>query len=107
MRKRHGRKRLSEKANLLLQMLLDEQHEEAAGLYERLSRSEGDFDLAGYLNEKDYRDCLFLLGEAYEKKGERERALQFYETVYELERKRQLRYFLDELCNRIQAIRGG
>ena len=100
-------RRTSRNVNLIFDKLLHEQYDEATALFEGLGRFGRDFELAGHLDEKDYRDCLFLLGEAYEKKGQPERALQFYETVYELERKGPLRYFLDELRERIRAIRGG
>ena len=102
-----GAERLSRNVSLVFDKLLHERYEEATVLFEELGRSERDLDLSRHLSEKDYRDCLFLLGEAYEKKGRPERALQFYETAYELELKRPLRYFLEELRARIRAIRGG
>ncbi len=102
-----GAECLSRRVKLIFDKLLHEQYEEATALFEGLGRFGRDLELNHHLNEKDHRDCLFLLGEAYEKRGQPERALQFYETVYELERKRPLRYFLDDLRERIRAIRGG
>ncbi|MHC4503538.1 MAG: hypothetical protein ACYTFI_09555, partial [Planctomycetota bacterium] len=93
-------------ARLVFQHLLHEKYAEATTLYERLRESQRGFALADHLEQRDYLDCLFLLGEAYEKQSRTGQALRFYEEVYELESKHPTRPFLDVLRARIRALRG-
>ncbi|HHN46725.1 MAG TPA: tetratricopeptide repeat protein [Planctomycetes bacterium] len=89
----------------LLQLLLDEKFEDAMKLYEEMLESHGpQLSLRAYLSERDYLDCLFLLGEAFESQSNWTRALEFYERVYNLERERPVRYFLEEVKERIRDI---
>jgi curved DNA-binding protein CbpA len=77
----------------------------AVASYERLCRDHAGFSLLSYLSERDYLDCHFLLGEEYERRGRFERSLEFYEEVYNEERSEpRLRYFFDEVRDRIRNI---
>jgi tetratricopeptide (TPR) repeat protein len=54
---------------------------------------------------RDYLDCSFLLGEEYERQGHFERALKFYEEVFNEEREEpRRRYFFDEVRDRMRNI---
>ncbi len=77
----------------------------ALDLYENLRGKRETFDLYPYLTLKDHLDCKFLLGEAYEQRGQLDEALALYEEVFqeELEGPR-LRYFFDEVQERIVTI---
>jgi curved DNA-binding protein CbpA len=92
-------------ARALLQMLLDEKYEEAIAFYQEMLEKHGpQLSVRAYLAERDFLDCLFLLGEAYEMQSNWTRALEFYEKVYNLERERPARYFLEEVKERIRDI---
>ena len=51
--------------------------------YERLSKDYVDVEFLLHLKHRDYIDCKFLLAEAYEKFGQHEVAIEFYEFIYE------------------------
>ncbi|HOX05210.1 MAG TPA: DnaJ domain-containing protein [Planctomycetota bacterium] len=91
-------------ARLILYSLLNEAGDEAIKIYERMKSKYEGFDLANYLEEKDYLDCEFLLGEAYESAGKWEKALDLYERVYAEEREMPVRFFLEEVKDRIRDI---
>lgn len=91
-------------ARLILYNLLNEAGDEAIRIYERMKSKYEGFDVANYIEEKDYLDCEFLLGEAYERAGKWEKALAFYERVYTQEREMPVRFFLEEVKDRIRDI---
>lgn len=91
-------------ARLILYNLLNEAGDEAVKIHERMRSKYENFDVANYLEEKDYLDCEFLLGEAYENAGKWHKALEFYEQVYSQERDMPLRFFLEEVKDRIRDI---
>jgi curved DNA-binding protein CbpA len=91
-------------ARLILYSLLNEAGDEAIKIYERMKAKYEGFDLANYLEEKDYLDCEFLLGEAYESAGKWDKALDLYERVYAEEREMPVRFFLEEVKDRIRDI---
>lgn len=91
-------------ARLILEDLLQERGEEAIQIYEEARERADDFDLSAHLEPRDYLDCLFLLGEEYEREGNWEKALKLYHQVYDLEREQPLRYFLETLKERIRDI---
>ena len=85
--------------------LLDGNGTRATETYEALRGSRGTFDFYPYLSLKDHLDCKFLLGEEYERQGGLREALALYEEVYEEELEGpRLRYFLDEVYDRIVSI---
>ena len=91
-------------AKLILHSLLNEEQAEAVAIYERMLETQADFDLGHYLDVKDYLDCEFLLGEAYERLGKWREALRFYERVYDEERDGPMRYFLPEVKDRLREL---
>ncbi|MHC5058282.1 MAG: J domain-containing protein [Planctomycetota bacterium] len=91
-------------ARLVLEDLLNERGDEAVEVYERATERLGEFDLSKYLDSRDYLDCLFLLGEEFERAGDWKQALAFYHKVYDLERDSPSRFFLETLKERIRDI---
>jgi tetratricopeptide (TPR) repeat protein len=91
-------------ARLVLEDLLNERGDEAVEVFERARDRAGDFDLSKYLDSRDYLDCLFLLGEEYERAGDWKQALELYHKVYDLERDSPSRFFLETLKERIRDI---
>ena len=91
-------------ARLVLEDLLNERGDEAVEVFERAKERLGDFDLSKYLDSRDYLDCLFLLGEEYERAGDWKQALDFYHKVYDLERDSPSRFILETLKERIRDI---
>ncbi len=77
----------------------------AVAAYEALCRDREDFSLLTYLSVRDYLDCLFLLGEEYERQGQFEKALELYAELYREEHAEpRRRYFFDEVRDRIRNI---
>lgn len=91
-------------SRLILEDLLHERGDEAIEVYERANAREDGFDIGKYLDPRDYLDCLFLLGEEYERSGNWKRALELYHKVYDLEREQPVRYFFETLKERIRDI---
>jgi curved DNA-binding protein CbpA len=91
-------------ARLILEDLLHERGDEAVQVYEKVCEREDGFDVGKYLDLRDYLDCLFLLGEEYERSGNWKKALDLYHRVYDLERDQPTRYFLETLKERIRDI---
>jgi len=89
----------------ILEDLLDGNGTRATETYERLRGNRRSFDLYPYLLVKDHLDCKFLLGEEYERQERLDEALVLYEEVFheEFEGPR-LRYFFDEVQDRIVTI---
>lgn len=98
------RARLNE-AEQILHDLLNGNAREAVDAYEAVIEQRGEFDLLQYFSLKDYLDCKFLLGEEYERQKRYREALEFYEEVYHEERQGpRLRYFFEEVRDRIRDI---
>lgn len=92
-------------SKLVLHYLLAGDFEAAIGLHERLSQHRSTFSLGHHLDECDYLDSLFLLGEAYEQRRMWRTAVRFYWEAYECERTEpRKRYFFDELKDRLRVI---
>ncbi len=91
-------------ARLILYNLLNEQPNSAVETYERMRSKDKDFEVWHHLDQKDYLDCEFLLGEEYERQGNWKAALRFYENVYNEERNSPMRYFFEEVKDRIRDI---
>jgi curved DNA-binding protein CbpA len=91
-------------ARLILYNLLNDQPHEAVDIYERMRDKDKAFEVWQHLDHKDYLDCEFLLGEEYERQGNWKNALRFYENVYHEERNSPLRFFLEEVKDRIRDI---
>src|SRR3990172_10965344 len=63
--------------------LLNGHAQNAVENYERLLKDHADVEFLLHLKHRDYIDCKFLLAEAYEKLGQHEVAIEFYEFIYE------------------------
>ena len=68
---------------LFLTIFLNGHARNAIENYERLSKDHADVEFLLHLKHRDYIDCKFLLAEAYEKLGQHEVAIEFYEFIYE------------------------
>ena len=91
-------------ARLTLYELLNENDKKAIEIYELQLQRDSKFDLADHLDSKDWLDCEFLLGEAYERAGRWRKALRFYEHVFNEEKDDPQRYFLDLVKEKIRDI---
>jgi curved DNA-binding protein CbpA len=96
---------LSAQSRLMLHYLLDGDYDRAIELLEALTMRRPSLNLAHYLDDRDYLDALFLLGEAYEERRQWRTALRYYWEVYELERNGpKRRFFFDELKDRLRVL---
>lgn len=92
-------------SRLVLHYLLQGRFEEALDLHERLRSRRPTFNLASHLDERDYRDTLFLLGEAYESRRQWRTAVRFYQEAYEREKSGpRMRYYFDEVRDRLRIL---
>lgn len=96
---------VSERTEMILLDLIAGNGAAAVAAYEQLCREYADYSLLSYLSMRDYLDCAFLLGEEYERQGQSERALHFYEEVYNEEKAEpRRRYFLQEVRERLRNL---
>ena len=96
---------LRAQSKLVLHHLLEGEFDRAIELHERLVLRRPAFSLAQHLDERDYLDSLFLLGEAYEARQQWRTALRFYWQAYEREQAGpRKRYFFDELKDRLRVL---
>ncbi|MCX7804077.1 MAG: DnaJ domain-containing protein [Planctomycetota bacterium] len=91
-------------SRLILYNLLNDAPAQAVEIYERMKAKDESFEVSKYLDPKDYLDCEFLLGEEYERQGNWKQALRFYENVYNQECDSPMRFFLEEVKDRIRDI---
>jgi len=92
-------------SQLLLYHLLQGHFDEAIALHETLKGRRIAFSLADHLDDCDYLDSLFLLGEAYEARKQWRTATRFYWEAYEQEAGGpKKRYFFDELRDRLRVL---
>ncbi len=92
-------------SKLVLHHLLQGDFDAAIALHERLSQRRTTFNLGHHLEEHDYLDSLFLLGEAYEQRRMWRTAVRFYWEAYEREQvEPRKRYFFDELRDRLRVL---
>jgi curved DNA-binding protein CbpA len=91
-------------SRLILSNLLNDAPNQAIEIYERMRARDENFEVWQYLDQKDYLDCQFLMGEEYERQGNWKAALRFYENVYSAEKNSPMRFFLEEVKDRIRDI---
>jgi tetratricopeptide (TPR) repeat protein len=92
-------------SKLIFYDLLNSEAEAALELHEELSSRYEDFSLEHYLGHEDYMDCLFLMAEALEKKGEFIRACELYKSLCMLEYKKPyFHHFMEEVIDRLRSI---
>ncbi len=96
---------LRAQSKLVLHYLLEGEFDQAMELHERLILRQVTFSLGHHLDERDYLDALFLLGEAYETRRQWHTAVSFYWEAYQRERAGpRKRYFFDELKDRLRVL---
>lgn len=77
-------------------------------LWKKTRERFGDIDISRHLSGRDLLDCLFLLAEEHERRGDLEPAFGFYERVYWLQhRKPVMQYFHDETRVRLVSLGEG
>lgn len=91
-------------SRLIFYDLLRERQEDAAQLFETLSRREG-FHLDDHLPREDFLDCLFLLAETYEIRGDLRKSFTMYKKIYHMESEiPYFRHFIEEIIDRIKNL---
>jgi len=96
---------LRAQSKLILHYLLDGEFDQAIELHEKLVLRHAAFSLDQHLEERDYLDSLFLLGEAYETRRQWHTAVRFYWEAYQRERVGpRKRYFFAELKDRLRIL---
>jgi curved DNA-binding protein CbpA len=94
-------------ARSVLNELLQQHGAVAIRLYEGLKSRSGLADPLARLETRDYLDCKFLLGEAYESAGDPNTALDLFEEVYEEEREEpRLRCYFEAVLDRLRQAYG-
>ena len=92
-------------SRLIFYDLLNSEYDEALKLYDDLSTQREEYSLEYYLGHEDYMDCLFLMAEALEKKGEFIRACELYKRICLLEMKQPyFHHFMEEVVERLRSI---
>jgi tetratricopeptide (TPR) repeat protein len=96
---------LAAQSKLILHYLLKGDFDRGIELHEGHVLRRPTFSMVHHLEERDYLDALFLLGEAYEDRRQWRTALRYYWEVYELERSGpKRRFFFDELKDRLRVL---
>jgi len=104
-RMRQKQNDLAAQSKLVLHYLLKGEFDRAVELHETLSMRKVTFTLADHLDDRDYLDSLFLLGEAYEGQRKWRTAARYYWEAYERERTGpRKRYFFEELKDRLRVL---
>ena len=96
---------LVSQSQLIFYDLLNSNYEEALELYEHITETNGKYSLELFMDYGDYMDCLFLLAEAYENRGEYIKAFNIYKKLYinEIE-KQYFHHFIDEVIERLRNL---
>jgi tetratricopeptide (TPR) repeat protein len=96
---------LISQSKLIFYDLLNSEADSALQLYEELVSRFQDFSLEHHLGHEDYMDCLFLMAEALEKKGQYIKACELYKQLCRLENKQPyFHHFMEEIVDRLRAI---
>ncbi len=96
---------LYSQSRLLLHDLLNSEYEEALSLYEHLERTVANFRLDRYLSHEDTMDCLFLLAEAFESRGDYIKSCRLYKQIFIRESQRPyFHHFIDEVIERLRNL---
>jgi len=96
---------LAAQAKLVLHYLLEGEFDDAIDLHEQLMLRRATFCMGDHLDDRDYLDSLFLLGEAYEGRRQWHTAARFYWEAYEREKSGpKKRYFFEELRDRLRVL---
>ncbi|MGR3178002.1 MAG: DnaJ domain-containing protein [Candidatus Anammoxibacter sp.] len=107
VRKANGNK-ISFQVKMILNDLVNNFGKKAIEDFEYLKKHTNGFALHKYLTGRDYFDCMFLLGEEYEKLGKYNVAVTYYKKIYEKVKRKtkdnNYSFFFDETRNRIKKI---
>ncbi|MBN2735996.1 MAG: DnaJ domain-containing protein [Spirochaetales bacterium] len=89
---------------LIFYDLLNFREDQAIELFLNLYESK-DFEMNKFMEREDYLECLFLLSEEFEKRGEYLRAYHFLKTIYMEELENPFfHHFIDEITDRIRSL---
>lgn len=91
-------------AKLIFFDLLHDYEDEAVAIFDDLVYGQG-FELSEYLDREDFMDCLFLLAEEYEKRGEYIKSYDLLRLLVLYECKQPyFRHFFREVVDRLRLI---
>ena len=90
-------------AKLIIYDLLHSNDFDAISNYKKLKANK--VDIEKYMSHDEFMDCCFLLGEALERRGNLEEAVEFFSRVYLDEQKKPyFRHFIDEVIIHLKTI---
>lgn len=93
---------------MILNDLVNNYGKKAIENFEYLKKNTNGFALHKYLTGRDYFDCMFLLGEEYERLEKYSLAITYYKKIYEKVKRKvkdnDYSFFFDETRNRIKKI---
>lgn len=93
------------RARAILFDLVNRNAKRALENYDHLKNACSETDPLIYMTLNEYIDCKFLLAEEYERQGKYQKAIEFYEQVYnKKEVTATRRYLFDEIKDRIRNI---
>jgi len=94
----------SYQSRLIFYDLINSHPDEALDLYEDMLTQES-YDMEKYLNRSDYLECIFLLAEEFEKRGEYIRAFEFLKKLYNHELATPyFKHFIEEITERMKNM---
>jgi curved DNA-binding protein CbpA len=94
---------LQSQAKLIFYDLLNGFNDDAVKLYEKLFYS--DFYLQDYLPDGDYRDCMFLLAEEFQNRGQYINAFFIFKRlIIEEQKKPYFHFFIEEVIDRLRFL---
>jgi tetratricopeptide (TPR) repeat protein len=91
-------------SKLVLHYLLQGEADRAVELHEKLRLERIAFSLEDHLDDRDYLDSLFLLGEAYEERRQWRTAARYYWEAYQREKSVRKRFFFEEVKDRLRVL---
>ncbi|MGR3317511.1 MAG: DnaJ domain-containing protein [Candidatus Anammoxibacter sp.] len=100
--------KISFQVKMILNDLVNNYGKKAIEDFEYLKKNTNGFALHKYLTGRDYFDCMFLLGEEYERLEKYNLAITYYKKIYEKVKRKtkntDYSFFFDETKNRIKKI---
>jgi curved DNA-binding protein CbpA len=103
--RKKAKESITHRCQLILFELTNQNSQQALEIYDTLVSERPYFSFDQYISDPDIRDCEFLLGEAYHRKGELWEAARFYERVLEREKKKAyFRGFAQEIKSLLKDV---
>ena len=91
-------------SRLIFYDLINSNSAEALDLYENMLSRES-YDMEKHLTRADYLECIFLLAEEFEKRGEYIRAFEFLKKLYYNEQSTPFfKHFIEEITERMKNM---